>query len=478
MTPRTRRHSTDNGELAAAAEVTLDRLGVSDGDAFLVPYNPELVEIAAELVEAARTRTPNVCSEGFAPTSRDGEEPPTAVATAMRQASAIAIVTRYSLSHTPARMAATENGARIASMPHINLDVFARTIPTDYTHLERVGRSLTHKLTHADICRVTAPGGTDVELSLHGREAICDDGDLLARGAWGTCRPARHSLPRSKVKRTGRSSSTDRSPAGGSSTRRFGSSSITDTFLRRQGVPRPGGCSRRSMPAAATGGRSPSSESARTRARQSPVRSSKTRRRKGRFTSPSGPTPASAAPTRRPCTSTASYATRGSSSTGVQSCATGVCSHHRTTTGSLRRSLPGRDRRRGDLRHHGPCPRCVRAARRHGLRGPGARCTPPHCAVGEACRGRARPRPRLRAPPSADTRRRPTGCARSNLRLNGTDRIGMVGLSVGGHLAYLAASEFELAAAAIAASRSIGRTKRRRSSTSAEESRHADRRRP
>jgi aminopeptidase len=185
MTPRTRRHSTDNGELAAAAEVTLDRLGVSDGDAFLVLYNPELVEIAAELVEAARTRTPNVCSEGFAPTSRDGEEPPTAVATAMRQASAIAIVTRYSLSHTPARMAATENGARIASMPHINLDVFARTIPTDYTHLERVGRSLTHKLTHADICRVTAPGGTDVELSLHGREAICDDGDLLARGAWG-----------------------------------------------------------------------------------------------------------------------------------------------------------------------------------------------------------------------------------------------------------------------------------------------------
>jgi carboxymethylenebutenolidase len=66
------------------------------------------------------------------------------------------------------------------------------------------------------------------------------------------------------------------------------------------------------------------------------------------------------------------------------------------------------------------------------------------------------------------------------LRLNGTDRIGMVGLSVGGHLAYLAASEFELAAAAIAASRSIynGRTKRRRSSTSAEESRHADHRRP
>jgi carboxymethylenebutenolidase len=36
------------------------------------------------------------------------------------------------------------------------------------------------------------------------------------------------------------------------------------------------------------------------------------------------------------------------------------------------------------------------------------------------------------------------------LRSSGSDRIGMVGLSVGGHLAYLAASEFDLAAAVIA----------------------------
>jgi carboxymethylenebutenolidase len=35
------------------------------------------------------------------------------------------------------------------------------------------------------------------------------------------------------------------------------------------------------------------------------------------------------------------------------------------------------------------------------------------------------------------------------LRTRGSDRIGMVGLSVGGHLAYLAASEFDLAAAVI-----------------------------
>jgi leucyl aminopeptidase (aminopeptidase T) len=184
-TPTTLRHPSDNGELALAADVALDRLGLSKGDAFLVVSNPELVEIATELADAARTRTENVRIQEFPPTSRDGEEPPAAVATAMCQASAIAIVTGYSLSHTQARMAATRAGARIASMPDITVDIFARTIPIDYMHLERVGRKLARNLTEAHVCRVTAPGGTDIELSLQGREAICDDGDLLAPGAWG-----------------------------------------------------------------------------------------------------------------------------------------------------------------------------------------------------------------------------------------------------------------------------------------------------
>jgi leucyl aminopeptidase (aminopeptidase T) len=184
-TPATPRNLVDKGELALAAGVALDRLGLSGGDDFLVVTNPELVEIATELAEAARVRTQTVRIQEFEPTSRDGEEPPAAVATAMRQASAIAIVSRHSLSHTQARMAATRAGARIASMPDITAAIFARTIPLDYAQLQRVGRALASKLTDATVCRVTAPGGTDVELSLRGREAICDDGDLLEPGAWG-----------------------------------------------------------------------------------------------------------------------------------------------------------------------------------------------------------------------------------------------------------------------------------------------------
>jgi aminopeptidase len=173
------------GELALAAEVALDRLGVAAGDAFLVASNPDLVAIAGALADAARARTRKVRIQEFPPTSRDGEEPPACVATAMRAATAIALVTHFSLSHTEARQAATGAGARIASLPGITKEIFARTLPIDYTHLERVGRTLAAKLTEAKLCRVTAVGGTNVQVSLHGREAICDDGDLRAPGAWG-----------------------------------------------------------------------------------------------------------------------------------------------------------------------------------------------------------------------------------------------------------------------------------------------------
>lgn len=168
-----------------AAAVTVERLGVGGDDSFLVVYNPELVPIAEALANAARDRAGSLLALEFPPTSRNGEEPPADVAAAMAEASAIALVTKCSLSHTNARLAATRKGARVASLPGINEEMFGRTIPIDYGYLETLGRSLAAQLTEAELCRITAPGGTDVEISLRGREGRSDDGDLRAAGAFG-----------------------------------------------------------------------------------------------------------------------------------------------------------------------------------------------------------------------------------------------------------------------------------------------------
>lgn len=174
-----------NAPLEQAAATAVERLGVGPDDAFLVVYNEQLAEIAEAIAAAGRLRSPRVEALAFPPLSRHGEEPPLEVADALAAASAAALVTVSSLSHTLARNEASKRGARVASMPDITREAFERTLPVDYGWLERTGRALAAELGAAARCRITAPGGTDVELVLVGREGRSDDGDLRAAGAFG-----------------------------------------------------------------------------------------------------------------------------------------------------------------------------------------------------------------------------------------------------------------------------------------------------
>src|SRR5262249_61982763 len=102
--------------------------------------NGGLVDRAPKRERSASRRGAGVRLCDFDGAPRAGEEPPPAVAGAMRESSVVVMLTRHSLSHTRARMAATETGARIASMPGISPELFARAIPVDYDSLEQAGR--------------------------------------------------------------------------------------------------------------------------------------------------------------------------------------------------------------------------------------------------------------------------------------------------------------------------------------------------
>lgn len=103
----------------------------------------------------------------------------------MTEATVILAPTTFSISHTRARIEATGRGARIATMPGITAEIFARAVPVDYDGLERAGARIAAELSAASTCRVTSPAGTDLVLSLEGRMAISDDGNLQAEAAWG-----------------------------------------------------------------------------------------------------------------------------------------------------------------------------------------------------------------------------------------------------------------------------------------------------
>ncbi|MGH3135666.1 MAG: aminopeptidase [Gaiellaceae bacterium] len=174
-----------DSDLAAAAEAAVRRLGVDAIDDVLVLCNQPQRAIAESLAVAGGRLARSIRVLEYEALTRDGEEPPAFVAKAMTEATVILAPTTYSISHTQARIASTGRGARIATMPGITPEMFARTVPVDYDGVERAGARIAAELSAASTCRVTSPAGTDLVLSLEGRTAISDDGDLRAEAAWG-----------------------------------------------------------------------------------------------------------------------------------------------------------------------------------------------------------------------------------------------------------------------------------------------------
>jgi leucyl aminopeptidase (aminopeptidase T) len=90
-----------------------------------------------------------------------------------------------SLSHTAARKAASEAGARIATLPGVTEEMLARVMSADMEGLRRKGGAIADALTAASEARITCPSGSDLRLGLAGRTAIPDAGELAERGAFG-----------------------------------------------------------------------------------------------------------------------------------------------------------------------------------------------------------------------------------------------------------------------------------------------------
>jgi leucyl aminopeptidase (aminopeptidase T) len=119
------------------------------------------------------------------PREVNGQEPPEAVAAALAASDVFIAPTTRSLSHTQARKAASDGGARGATLPGVTEDMLARLMTCDFATLKRRSKRLAELLTNSDEARITCPRGSDLRLDLTGRTGIPDDGDLTAPKAFG-----------------------------------------------------------------------------------------------------------------------------------------------------------------------------------------------------------------------------------------------------------------------------------------------------
>ena len=175
-----------NDDLARATSAVINEcLRVREGETVLVVANPATLGLGERLRGAAGRAGADAISMLMADRDQHGQEPPAAVAAAMREADVVLCPTTKSLSHTDARRKACEAGARIATLPGVTEETLARVMSADMAGLRRKGAAVAAALDAGSEARITCASGSDLRLVLAGRGAISDAGELQEPGAFG-----------------------------------------------------------------------------------------------------------------------------------------------------------------------------------------------------------------------------------------------------------------------------------------------------
>jgi leucyl aminopeptidase (aminopeptidase T) len=169
----------------AVAAVVRECMGVGEGEAVLVVCNPATQGLGERLRGAAEDAGGDAVLTVMAERGSHAAEPPGPVAAAMREADVVLVPTVQSMSHTAARKAATEAGARVATLPGATEDMLARLMSVDMAELRRRSDAIADLLTAGTEAHVTCPRGSDLRLGIQGRTGIPDAGDLRRPGAFG-----------------------------------------------------------------------------------------------------------------------------------------------------------------------------------------------------------------------------------------------------------------------------------------------------
>jgi leucyl aminopeptidase (aminopeptidase T) len=169
----------------AVRTALVDCMAIKRGENVLVVTDPAKRAIAEAIVATARELGAEVVLTEMSERESHGSEPPRAVAAAMLACDALLAPTSKSLSHTEARKAASDNGARVATMPDITEEMLVRTMSADYRAVKQRSDAVAKLLTDGKEVHISSSQGTDVVFSIEGRTGLSDDGHIANPGTFG-----------------------------------------------------------------------------------------------------------------------------------------------------------------------------------------------------------------------------------------------------------------------------------------------------
>lgn len=153
-----------------------DCMKVTPDDTVLVVSDEKRREIGRALVDAAHDTDATTVYAEIAADEEHGSEPPEAVEAAMVASDVVLAPTTRSLTHTEARKAACEAGARVGTMPSITSEVMDGAMRADYTEVAESAEELLDAFEGVDEVRIESDAGTDLTLEVGESDWHPDDG--------------------------------------------------------------------------------------------------------------------------------------------------------------------------------------------------------------------------------------------------------------------------------------------------------------
>jgi leucyl aminopeptidase (aminopeptidase T) len=161
-------------------------LGIREGETVLLLSDSEMADVSSIIREAILKISRKLIFMEITPRRIHGAELPRAVSDAMASSDVVIGATQKSMTHTQATRRAVENGARVASMPGITVDMLVRGgMIADYHEVAKAASSVSDVLSKGNTIEIKTSLGTDFKAEISEREGYADTGLMREKGDFG-----------------------------------------------------------------------------------------------------------------------------------------------------------------------------------------------------------------------------------------------------------------------------------------------------
>lgn len=173
--------------MQSALALTNRALRLKPGEEVAVVVDDNTRHLAEVVLDAVRESGAEPVLLAMEPRIKSSEEPPHAVAAALAAVDAAILPITYSLTHTKARVQASERGVRILSLNQVSEDTFeAGVLDVDYDAIAQQAARLVERLVRARVARIESGQGAVLRASIAGRKVSSNPGLCVEPGSYAS----------------------------------------------------------------------------------------------------------------------------------------------------------------------------------------------------------------------------------------------------------------------------------------------------